>query len=187
MTQYLQDIYRQVFGVYSPPMTQKEHWRQRLLELFSQTKLSQAAFSTLCDIPPNYLSRLLYPPDKAGKKSLGPVVIGKISEKCGLPPGWFDMPLGTPVPGTSWQTSAEPAATMGEVNDSAAAVYLSGPPWPFEKSTYARVARVRRHFDKPGMPDAIKQMDEYLDIMLMRWEADIDAAEREPSGAEKSA
>lgn len=42
--------------------------------------------------------------------------------------------------------------------------------WPFKLVTYARIDRVRKHFQGRGMPDAINEIDRHLDVLVTRWE-----------------
>lgn len=60
--------------------------------------------------------------------------------------------------------------TLQEVTSSKA---RSGIVWPFRLVSYARIDRVRRHFEGKGMPPAIAEIDRYLDALVSRWEAEM--------------
>ncbi len=42
--------------------------------------------------------------------------------------------------------------------------------WPFKLVTYDRIERIKKHFSGPGMPAAISEIDKHLDILVARWE-----------------
>lgn len=178
MNQYPQHIYPPVWSAQNRgAMDFKEHWRLRLLELLACTGLTQAAFADRVEISPDYVSRLLYPPDKAGRKSLGPVTIRKICSAFNLQAGWFDLPLGTELPGSA--TPREPARTEPPTRH----ISDRGPQesgrrtepivWPFRIVTYQRITRIRDHFAGHGMPSAINDIDKHLDVLVTRWENEI--------------
>lgn len=62
---------------------------------------------------PSYVSRMLYPVGKAGKKRIADDMIEVMEQAFNLPRGWFDMPLGTfvsehgPLSGVSNGTYSE--------------------------------------------------------------------------------
>ena len=152
-----------------------EHWRLRLTELFDSSKLSQAAFASRIGIAPDYMSRLLYGPGKKGRKNLGPTTIRKISETCGLPPGWFDMPLGTPVDHADLVIQNDPQTlTVIQLKEPSAKQYGDAlVEWPFKIVQYERVQKIRDHFKGRNMPNAVEEIDKHLDILVTRWENEI--------------
>lgn len=155
-------------------MNFKEHWRLRLQELLASTGMTQAAFAERSLMTPDYLSRLLYPPSKAGRKNLGEVTLRKICEAFGLPREWFDLPLGTGLPSTA--TAAQSHEEQGQQHavhdlcptDKGRA--LEPIEWPFTIVTYQRVRRLREHYKPRGMPAAISDIDKHLDVLVARWE-----------------
>lgn len=157
----------------SGAMNFKEHWRLRLQELLTSTHLTQAAFADHAGITPDYVSRLLYPPEKPGRKSLGPVTIRRICEAFELPMGWFDLPLGSDLPGTTTYASSQHAKSAHHVSDVSAKDEprkIDPIVWPFRIVTYQRIARLREHFQGRNMPPAIADIDKHLDVLVTRWE-----------------
>jgi len=80
-----------------------EHRRQRLNELLVSGlfagKAPQASLAKVCGLDASYISRLLYPDGKTGKKVMGEMTMRNLEIALNLPRGWFDLPLGSPVPG----------------------------------------------------------------------------------------
>lgn len=50
--------------------------------------------------------------------------------------------------------------------------------WPFKLVTYARIERIRKHFQGPGMPQAIYEIDRHLDVLVSRWEGEMAQSKR---------
>lgn len=50
--------------------------------------------------------------------------------------------------------------------------------WPFKLVTYARIDRIRKHFQGPGMPQAIYEIDRHLDVLVSRWENEMAQSKR---------
>lgn len=163
-------------------MDMTEHWRLRLLELFQSSGLKQAAFAELIDVQPDYFSRLLYEPGKKGRKNLGPVTQRKISQKFDLSPGWFDLPMGTDVPSRTATALGNAAyASHHSVQEPRADYVTEGTqarPWPFKIVTYSRMAKILDHFHGSEMPDALTDIDKHLDILVSRWEVEIEQQKR---------
>lgn len=171
--QYLQHIYPSVCGEHNQqPMNFTEHWRLRLQELLTSTGLTQAAFAERIGVSPDYVSRLLYPVDKAGRKNLGVVTMRKITEAFDLPAGWFDAPLGTSTPHTDNSKPAVPANKhrAAEQGTEERGRLTEPVDWPFTIVTYQRIKRLRQHFSGRGMPPAISDIDKHLDVLVTRWE-----------------
>lgn len=82
-------------------MDKYEHRRQRLIELLAHPSYAgrgaQAKLSKDSGIDASYISRLLYPEGKSGKKRMAEDTVEAFERGCGLPKGWFDLPLGTPL------------------------------------------------------------------------------------------
>lgn len=80
-------------------MDKYEHRRLRLLELLETPPFNgrgaQAELAKRSGIDASYISRLLYPEGKKGRKRLAENTIEILEEKLGLLKGWFDMPVGT--------------------------------------------------------------------------------------------
>ncbi|KQO23477.1 helix-turn-helix transcriptional regulator [Acidovorax sp. Leaf78] len=158
-------------------MSFTEHWRLRLQELLASTGLTQAAFAERADVTADYLSRLLYPLDKPGRKNLGALTMRKIGMAFDLSPGWFDAPLGTDLPGAGKNTSpyasgSPPGRTTltAEANLEDAQRKREPVDWPFTIVTYQRMSRLRQHFGARGMPPALSEIDKHLDVLVTRWE-----------------
>ena len=179
--QYPQHIYPLVCGAHNPqPMNFTEHWRLRLQELLSSSGLTQAAFADRIGVSPDYVSRLLYPADKAGRKNLGVVTMRKISESFDLPAGWFDAPLGSTIPSKGLEqtnntiagaSSSKPFA--GEQDATERGRKTEPVDWPFTIVTYQRIKRIRQHYSGRGMPQAISDIDKHLDVLVTRWEIEM--------------
>lgn len=149
-------------------MDYKEHWRQRLAELLKHTDMSQAEFAAKIEVQADYVSRLLYEPGKKGRKNLGPATVRKITTAFDLPPGWFDLALGSEMPHMAPRIMVS-EDMPGDRTGPAPKVI-----WPFKLVSYARVQRVREHFSQPGMPSAIGEIDRHLDILVSRWEMEME-------------
>ncbi len=68
------------------------------MELLVALGISQRKFSDDTGIDPTYVSRLLYPKAKAGRKNLGLANMTAIRAAYKLSAGWFDLPLGAELP-----------------------------------------------------------------------------------------
>lgn len=96
-----------------------EHRRRRLLELVAAIGGTQTAIAANAGIDASYLSRLLYPPGKAGRKNLGIDTMSNLQTAYRLPPGWFDMPPGSALPSPHFGVEQEVFTYMSR-------------PWPFK-------------------------------------------------------
>lgn len=174
--QYLQHIYPTVSVDHNHrSMNFTEHWRLRMQELLTNSGLTQAAFAERIGVSPDYVSRLLYPADKAGRKNLGVVTIRKITASFELPAGWFDAPLGTDLPIESHAPSQAPQTDSAkhiasEPNPAERDRKQEQVDWPFTIVTYQRIKRLRQHFSGRGMPPAMSEIDKHLDVLVTRWE-----------------
>jgi hypothetical protein len=109
-------------------MDKYERRRRRVQELLKHSfENSQARLAEAIDRDPNYVSRMLYPEGKPGKKRIGEAMRDSIEQACHLTPGSLDMDPGSPF------------IPDGAVHEPAAAYEASGSTWswPFEKLTPA--------------------------------------------------
>ncbi len=146
-----------------------EHWRQRLIELLQDLKVTQADFAKEVDLTANYVSRLLYAPDKKGRKNLGPSTISKISTKYQLQPGWFELPLGSNLPSSNGNPDSQTESDRLKQGKYS---------WPFKAVSYDRIDRLRRFYSGEGMPDAISEIDKYLEFLVLKWESEMESNKR---------
>jgi len=174
--QYPQHIYPTVSIAHNRrSMNFTEHWRLRLQELLTSSGLTQAAFAERVGVSPDYVSRLLYPVDKPGRKNLGMVTMRKITASFALPAGWFDAPMGTGLPKESRAPVQLLAATstrsaVNEPDPTKRDRKTEPVDWPFTIVSYQRVKRLREHYSARGMPAAISEIDKHLDVLVTRWE-----------------
>ena len=79
----------------------KEHRRRRLLELlelyYHGVRGHQSRAAERIEVDRNYLTRVLSSPEKSGHKNIGEDLQDRIEAAYNLPPGWLDLPLGTPI------------------------------------------------------------------------------------------
>jgi transcriptional regulator with XRE-family HTH domain len=159
--QYPEVIYLLVHASNNQPMEREEHWRQRLLELKGGLKLKQAQIAADIGVADSYVSRLLYPPGKKGRKNLGLDNLQRLRVAYKLPHDWFDQPLGSDVPG----------AGSGLLVEESKAVYsIRRESWPFSLVSQDRVARLRRSLGPKKSAEAMQDLDESLDIAVSKWE-----------------
>lgn len=153
-----------------PPMTREEHWRHRLIELLKALQLTQAAFAKIIEVDGSYVSRLLYPPGKAGRKNLGLDTMQKAREKFNLAADWFDLPLGAKLPSDD---EGNQANEVDEVNEPERTRPRNvSPPilWPFPNVSYQRLMTLKRNLGRNIGHDAIKDIDSLLDVAVSKWE-----------------
>lgn len=73
-------------------MDKYETRRLRLKELIDEKSNGVIArFAELIDRDASYVSRMLYPPGKSGRKRIADDMIELIEKKLNLPRGWFDF------------------------------------------------------------------------------------------------
>ncbi len=151
-------------------MTREEHWRQRLIELKTALKTSQASIAAAIKVEPSYVSRLLYPPGKAGRKNIGLETMRSLLEAYSLPPDWFDRPLGSDLPSESGQSpplphiANEPSAEYGRN------VRPLKSSWPFALVTPTRLAQLKSDLGPRSGADAMRDIDALLDVAVTKWE-----------------
>lgn len=150
-------------------MGQEEHWRQRLLELKKDLRLKQSAMAAAMEIDASYMSRLLYPPGKKGRKNLGLDTMRACLKAFHLQADWFDLPLGTALP--SGQTNMpETWVGVAQPIDAATVVPISDFHWPFKQVTYRRVMGLRTALGPRVGSEAMHDIDELLDVAITKWE-----------------
>jgi transcriptional regulator with XRE-family HTH domain len=143
-------------------MEREEHWRQRLLELKGGLALKQSQIANDIGVADSYVSRLFYPPGKKGRKNLGLDNLRRLCAAYKLPADWFDLPLGTRVPGGA------KGASLAE--ESAAVYAIRRDAWPFTMVTQERIAKLRRALGAKAADDALRDLDESLDLAVTKWE-----------------
>jgi hypothetical protein len=150
-------------------MNRNEHRRLRLLELRKWTCGGVTArLAEKIGRSDGYVSRMLYEEGKKGKKGIGIELLNVLEDAFNLCPGWFDLPLGTPlmtttVAGGNTHHVAEP--TTGVMH--AAIHHII---WPFALTSYGRVNALQRALGSRGYGEALKDLDNQLDIVLTKWE-----------------
>lgn len=73
-------------------MDKYENRRQRLAWLIENRFDNVAAnFARKIERAPSYVTRMLYPKGKKGKKNIADDMLELMEDKCNLPPGWFDQ------------------------------------------------------------------------------------------------
>lgn len=103
-------------------MDKYERRRQRVLELIKlRFDGLQARFAEAISRDANYVSRMLYPPTKPGRKRIAEDMRDTIERACHLTPGWLDMDPGTPVIIDGEMEVSEPRAAYSPAH------------WPFLK------------------------------------------------------
>jgi len=150
-------------------MGREEHWRQRLLELKEDLSISQAAMAASAGIDPSYLSRLLYPPGKNGRKNLGLESMDAFKRAYGLPADWFDLPLGSALP--SGRQALKPGMELAMQDAPAYVVQLKHHDrWPFPSVTRARIESLKSRLGPKVGAEAIRDIDSLLDVAVAKWE-----------------
>jgi transcriptional regulator with XRE-family HTH domain len=159
--QYPQVIYLAVHDLNNAAMEREEHWRRRLLELKGGLQLKQTQIAADIGVADSYVSRLLYPPGKNGRKNLGLDNLRRLCAAYALQADWFDLPLGTKVPGKG---------TVSLVEESAAVFALRRDNWPFTLVTQERIAKLRKTLGAKASDEAMRDLDESLDLAVTKWE-----------------
>lgn len=105
------------------------HRKQRLRELIEHSCGNViAVFAEKIARNESYVSRMLYPPEKAGAKPIADKMMLVIEEAFGLSRAWLDLPLGAELPDPN-----SPAALVSRYA-----------PWPKDKSTTRQEANESR-------------------------------------------
>jgi len=149
-----------------------EHWRLRLSELVECLKatrgMNQRAVADQAGIAPDYLSRLLYAPEKKGRKNLGMDTMRKICAGFELDPNWFDLPLGAALPRDDAATAA-PEFVLREANEGTKSVRPQIL-WPFPLVTYRRVQDLKAALGPRLGHEAMMDIGKTLDVIVTKWE-----------------
>lgn len=153
---------------------EKEHWRLRLIELIKHLGVTQRQFADETELDPSYVSRLLYPPGKLYRKHLGLETMSAISKCYKLSPGWFDLPLGLDMPPRDGEVSH--TTTVAEPDPHIKVAKIAGATairWPFKLVSYQRLSALQRGLGAKAGPEAIRDIDKHLDLIVERWERDL--------------
>lgn len=155
-------------------MDETEHWRLRLIELKGAKRASQAAMAAAMGVDASYFSRLLYPLGKKGRKNLGLETLRSLCKAYQLRYDWFDLPLGTMLPGAMGMASPATAQgdyPMGRTVGEPAGHEPARPAiaWPFKDVPYQRL-RALMELLGPQAGEAVRDLDTLLDIAVARWE-----------------
>ena len=117
----------------------KEHRRQRLKELlqstYGGTHGAQVLASERIGCEKAYLTRILSEPEKSGHRKIGEDFQHKIEAGFGLPNGWLDQPLGTPIPTRQYGIASVGHHVVANEQQAGYAVKPSVQSWPFQKLT----------------------------------------------------
>lgn len=151
----------------------EEHWRLRLLELQKSLGANQKSMADTTGIDPSYLSRLLYPPGKKGRKNLGLETMASFRAGYDLSAGWFDLPLGSELPGPH-VAEDPPTFLLMEQAAPRPAHESRSIAWPFHLVSYRRLQDLRKALGPRIAHEAIADIDKHLDIVLQKWEREVD-------------
>lgn len=152
-------------------MNKYEHRRLRLLEL--RTWACDGMTARLAERiarSDSYVARMLYEEGKAGKKRIGDDMLDVLESAFGLPHGWFEFPLGTPM-----NAGAQAGLPLPEPEGSGSpAVDLASrrPPihWPFHTVTYQRLMDLKITLGPRHGAEALRDIDALLDVVVTKWE-----------------
>lgn len=152
-------------------MDKYEHRRRRLLELKEwQCDGKIARLAERIARSDSYVARMLYEEGKPGKKRIGDDMLEVIEAAFSLSRGWFDLPLGTKPSAASAQRSliddSVPAgASLHSLGSKRPAIS-----WPFPTVTYQRLMDLKSMLGPKTGSDAIRDIDNLLDIAVTKWE-----------------
>lgn len=169
-TQYpnLLGIYQRVTASENAPMELAEHRKNRLRELMDHTCQGKIAeLARRIERSDNYVSRMLYPVGKPQEKPIADKMQRVIEAAFALPRGWFDMPMGTALPG---QTQNAPIRLMPASDPGLEAPRQYNMTWPFKRVSYSRITELQKALGYKQGQEAINDIDKYLDIAVMKWE-----------------
>jgi hypothetical protein len=150
-------------------MEEAEHLRLRLLELMGDLELNQATVAHDLDIASDYVSRLLYPLGKKGRKNIGLQTMRKFERAYDLPSGWFEMPLGSALPTAhgSRTSEAPKAAREPQIHAVGRSREIT---WPFHNVSYGRLMDLKRDLGSKQGHEALRELDSVLEAIVMKWE-----------------
>lgn len=149
------------------------HRKLRLRELIDHSCSGLiAVMAAKIDKADTYVSRMLYPVDKKGAKPVGDKMMLLIEAAFGLERAWFDMPLGSALPGQASSPVAEYAPTYPHASDlgSSPRMRAEGITWPFRLVSYRRLKALRQALGPKHGGEAIRDIDKQLEIVTLKWE-----------------
>lgn len=177
--QYPWVIYLLVMNSDNQDMSREEHWRLRLVELLDHLKVTQVAFAHATNIDATYVSRLLYPLGKKGRKNLGLDTMRAICSTYQLRGDWFDMDLGSELPARDKQAvPASTAASSGVaptplllpgVEEQPPEYPLASRPWPFSGSSYQKLTGLKKLLGRDYQV-ALRDIEENIETAILKWE-----------------
>lgn len=113
----------------------------------------------------SYIGRMLYEPGKNQWRPVSDKMIRVISATFDLPPGWFDMPLGSGMDDGAAAPPPNIVAHPGTEKPAGATVI-----WPFKQASYKRLQALRKSLGPRDGAAAIKDIDAHLDVVMTKWE-----------------
>jgi hypothetical protein len=124
-------------------MDTQSHRKQRLRELINATSMGViSVFAAVIGRDDSYVSRMLYPMEKAGAKPIADKMMLVIEEAFKLPRAWLDMPLGAALPQSDFSVKTNDEGNSHRVGEPVPRYIGGGPPpkgtWPFERITPAQ-------------------------------------------------
>lgn len=150
----------------------QSHRKSRLRELIDNAYGGVIArLADAIDRSESYIGRMLYPIDKNGARPVSDKLAQLIERTNALERGWFDLPLGSALPYPDLGAPPDaPSPDVRKMEDSL--VQKSETPaivWPFKLAHYMRLKALTASL-KRRAPEAVRDMDEHLDIVMMKWE-----------------
>lgn len=143
------------------------HRKQRLRELMNH--FCGGVIAVLAEkISRNesYVSRMFYPPDKAGAKPIADKMMLVIESTFGLERAWLDKPLGYGIPQDSGATvDAPPHIAEGRTSGRSSQI-----DWPFKIVSYGRLMDLKRALGTKLGHEALRDIDKHLEIVTLKWE-----------------
>lgn len=143
------------------------HRKQRLRELMNH--FCGGVIAVLAEkISRNesYVSRMFYPPDKAGAKPIADKMMLVIESAFGLERAWLDMPLGYGLPHESGAAAA-PTPLVADGRPTGRAGQID---WPFKIVSYGRLMDLKRALGAKLGHEALRDIDKHLEIVTLKWE-----------------
>ncbi|GEM_PF-3699542 len=155
-------------------MSREEHWRLRLAELLQHLKVSQAAFARETGIDTTYVSRLLYPEEKKGRKNLGLDTMRTICSTYKLRTDWFDLELGSELPGLYptqqlFKTANTVSLPLPGVEEPQAVYSANAKAWPFKDASYQRLMALKKILGRDYQL-ALRDIEENIETAILKWE-----------------
>lgn len=173
-------------GMLEDPRLQN-HRKARLRELIDNAHGGVIArLADVIDRSESYIGRMLYPVDKKGARPVSDKLAQLIERTDSLERGWFDLPLGAALPypdlgaapGAPDPNARRADDSLGQKSAAAAIV------WPFKLAQYTRLKALTAALGRRA-PEAVRDMDEHLDILMAKWERE--AARHAPANRRAAA